>query len=383
MNPMKTKLTQLLLITLCAFALNTPAFAKTLTVTGSLTESDEVYDAEENSSAILVYEGKYSGTNITITATVAGSYYGAQSYDGTLSLTRSTITTTSDSSSGVYNAGGATLREVTIKTEGVEAHGVQSSSTMTITDSDISATGDGAYALYIADNISTVSLNHNTLTGGILVGYEDGFFTSATLNLTASNGTVLTGNITGVNHSTANITLTGESTQLIGNVTQDATSTVTLNISDGATLAANTINAQVTIHDGGRLVTTLTLENGITLEAGALLDYTGTTLLALGDDSTIHIADTGVIVDFTGVTLVDGEEYTIADFGDEYGSTLFGKTFTAIGLDDGMTGTFYGNYTNGHLEFTATAVPEPSTCFLLGTGLGILLLTARRRNVQS
>jgi hypothetical protein len=47
-----------------------------------------------------------------------------------------------------------------------------------------------------------------------------------------------------------------------------------------------------------------------------------------------------------------------------------------------MTGTFTIDGTQ--LTFHATAIPEPSTWFLLGTGLGILLLTAhRRRNVQS
>jgi hypothetical protein len=47
-----------------------------------------------------------------------------------------------------------------------------------------------------------------------------------------------------------------------------------------------------------------------------------------------------------------------------------------------MTGTF--TVENNQLTFNATAIPEPSTWFLLGTGLGILLLTAhRRRNVQS
>jgi hypothetical protein len=49
-----------------------------------------------------------------------------------------------------------------------------------------------------------------------------------------------------------------------------------------------------------------------------------------------------------------------------------------------MTGEFYEDYAHGKLDFTAHAVPEPSTYFLIGTGLGILLLTSRRRhNVQS
>jgi hypothetical protein len=48
-----------------------------------------------------------------------------------------------------------------------------------------------------------------------------------------------------------------------------------------------------------------------------------------------------------------------------------------------MTGTFTIDGTQ--LTFHATAIPEPSTWFLLGTGLGILFLTVRqhRRNAQS
>jgi hypothetical protein len=54
-----------------------------------------------------------------------------------------------------------------------------------------------------------------------------------------------------------------------------------------------------------------------------------------------------------------------------------------LAADTGVEGTFAVQ--NGQLTFTANAVPAPSAYFLLGAGLGALLLAAhyRRRHARS
>jgi hypothetical protein len=315
----------------------------------------------------VVIQANSSGTlnNVNITATMDndGTVFGAEVGGGVNILDSSTLALTGGS----------------INTSGSSSHGINfDTSSGTLKDVNITTTGEDAHALHLVNTSAvTANLNNKTLTGGIAVE------ASSTLTLSGSNGTLLTGDITSANNSTINLTLTGNGSKLIGNVTQDVTSTVTLDISDGATLGdaatANTINGEVTIHDGGHISTTLTLTNGITLEAGAILDYAGNAdgLLAPGSPGTIHIAS-GILVDFSGVTLTDETTYIIADFGEDYSGYVGITKFTAIGLGD-MTGEFYEDPAHGRLEFTAHAVPEPSIYILLGIGLGILLLTVRRR----
>jgi hypothetical protein len=301
----------------------------------------------------------------------------------TLTLTGGTITTDAVYASGIYlnTDSSGTVRDVTIETKGSSTHGVQvaGTSTLTLTDSDINATGTGAYALYLDSSSSgTASLNHNTLTGGLFAT------DTSTLTLSGSNGTVLTGTVTGTLGSTVGITLSGKGSKFVGNVTRSADSTVTLDISDGATLGdaatANTINGQVTIHDGGHLVTTLTLANGVTLEAGAVLDYAGNSAGLLVRGGTITVSD-GIIVDLS--ILTETGTYTVLDWnGATAGGDVSETSFTAANLDAGITGSF--TVANNRLIFTASAVPEPSTWFLRGTGLGLLLLTAHyRRRARS
>jgi hypothetical protein len=303
-----------------------------------------------------------------------------------LTLSGGTITTGSSSAHGIYLAGSSsgTVSNVNIETKGASGHGVYATGTsaLTLTDSDISATGSNANALYLATRSSgTVSLNHNTITGNILASG------TSTLTLSGSDGTVLTGNVTGTTGATIGITLSGEGSKFVGNVTRSADSTITLDISDGATLGdaatANTINGEVTIKDGGHLVTTLTLTNGITLEAGAVLDYAGNSAGLLVKGGAVTVSD-GIMVDFGGVTVEAGDEFIVLDWN---GATLSGSvsetSFTAANLGADVDGSF--TVTNNQLIFTANAVPEPSVYFLIGTGLGILLLTAyyRRRKARS
>jgi hypothetical protein len=101
---------------------------------------------------------------------------------------------------------------------------------------------------------------------------------------------------------------------------------------------------------------------------------TSSTLTLTG---TVSIGD-GILVDFGGVTVGDGDEFIVLDWN---GATLSGgiseTSFTAVNLGPDMDGIF--TVANNQLTFNASAIPEPSTWFLFGTGLGLLLLTAHRR----
>jgi hypothetical protein len=147
-------------------------------------------------------------------------------------------------------------------------------------------------------------------------------------------------------------------------------------VGNGATLGGlgSVSSMMVTVESGGHLSTTLHLEGDLILNSGAVLDYYDNTYLLVGL-GTLTVGD-DVLVNFSNATLEMGEEYSIFGWSGISG-TLTADQFSATGLDDGIEGTF--SVANDQLIFTTTAVPEPSTWFLLGTGLGLLLLTTRCR----
>jgi hypothetical protein len=129
----------------------------------------------------------------------------------------------------------------------------------------------------------------------------------------------------------------------------------------------------------------------LTISAGALLDGGGTANnLTLGDGAILSyspdhgwlsITDTitignGITIDFSSLT--ETGDYTVLDWD---GATITGGSisetqFTATNAE----GTF--SVANNQLYFNATAIPEPSTWFLLGVGLGVLALTRIHRRRQ-
>jgi hypothetical protein len=355
--------------------------------------------------------GTSNATVNNVNITIAANAYGVNTLNSsTLTLTGGTIRTGGNNGQGLDFSGSSsgTVDKVDIGTQGIYSHGIEAfaSSSLTLTDSvirtsgreahglhlmdtgsatvsnsDIRASGSGAYGIHVIDNSAcTVELDGNPLSGGEGGGsiYAS---TVSTVILTGRNGSSITGNVTGTDNSTVNLTLSGEDTKFVGNVTQDVTSTVTLDISDGATLGdaatANTINGIVNIHEGGHIITTLTLTNGITLETGSILDYALNETGLLVADGIITISG-GILVDFS--SLIETGTYTVFDWSGATTSGITANLFNIAGTE--VEGTFEVNGTQ--LTFTATAVPEPSVYLLLGVGLGILLITARRRrNVQS
>jgi hypothetical protein len=335
------------------------AESSTLTLTGG-TISTGAY------GIYFTYDSTGTLTNVNIETTGQGSHGVYGDWSAILTFTGGTITTGSNNAHGIFftDSSTGTLNNVNIKTAGQDSHGVYAeSSTLTLTDSDISATGNGSNAIYLTGNSTgTASLNHNTLTGNITVEQ------SSTLNLTGSNGTVITGDVTALGYDfdsdssvVVNNTLTDENTKLIGTLTHDTDSTLNLTLGDNAAFI------------GSGTVSNLVLGDN------AILGYTDNGPLVI--DGTLIIGN-GIQIDFSDATLEDTHAYTILDWSNaDLIGTVNVESFTAKNLTPDMTGTF--TVENNQLTFNATAIPEPSVYLLLGIGLGILLLTARRRKVQS
>ncbi|MDR1305060.1 MAG: PEP-CTERM sorting domain-containing protein [Verrucomicrobiales bacterium] len=280
---------------------------------------------------------------------------GAQSYGvgmgGSVTLTDSDIHTSGSGSWGVYvsSTNSGTVSNVNIQTEGAAAHGayVANSSTLTMTDSDISATGNNADAINVASrSTATVNLNHHTITGNILAGG------TSTLTITGSNSASLTGNVTGTTGGTIGITLTDAGTELHGNFRQT-----------GAATAINlTVGAGALFHGSGEL-------DSLTLESGAIIGYADDVLLVT---DSITIGD-NITIDFGNLT--ETGDYLVFDWSNASGGDSINASQFSV-TDPGIEGSF--SVDNNQLTFNATAVPEPSTWFLIGAGLGALALIRRR-----
>jgi hypothetical protein len=207
--------------------------------------------------------------------------------------------------------------------------------------------GDHTLTLLGVSGTGTASLNHNTITGNISATG------TSTLTLSGSNDTVITGDVVADSGATIGITLVGEGTALHGNFDRCATSVINLTVGSDALL------------DGSGTLDSLTLENG------AVIGYTG--LITVTDSITI---DGTVTFDLSNLTATG--EYNLLDWS---GATMdvadANYNFTGAGVE----GSF--NAEGGKLVFNATAVPEPSTCFLAALGFGVLVfLHLRRRNLR-
>ncbi|MDR1146274.1 MAG: PEP-CTERM sorting domain-containing protein, partial [Verrucomicrobiales bacterium] len=141
-------------------------------------------------------------------------------------------------------------------------------------------------------------------------------------------------------------------TKLVGNVSRAADSEINLTLGAGALF-----------HGAG------TLDN-LTLESDAIIGYAGNVLLVT---DSISIGD-GITIDFSSLTKTG--DYQVLDWSGASGGDSINASQFSVAADAGVEGTF--SVANNQLTFNASAVPEPSTWFLIGAGLGALALIRRR-----
>ncbi|MDR1146023.1 MAG: PEP-CTERM sorting domain-containing protein, partial [Verrucomicrobiales bacterium] len=271
----------------------------------------------------------------------------------TLTLDSGTISTTGTAGHGLASSGTSTstLSNVNIQTQGERAHGVSmgSSSTLTLTDSDIRVTGSASHGLFVSGTGTiTADLNGNTLSSTGTNGYSIFAGDFGTVTVTGSNGSVITGVVRSQTSGTVAITLNGAGTEMHGNFSQNgADSVITL-----------TIGADALFEGGGSL-------DNLTMQDGAILGFTNTLLVA----DTISIGD-NITIDFSSLT--ETGDYQVLNWTGAIitGGSISEDQFNIAG--EGIEGTF--SVANNQLTFNATAVPEPSTWFLIGAGLGALAL---------
>ncbi|MDR1303798.1 MAG: PEP-CTERM sorting domain-containing protein [Verrucomicrobiales bacterium] len=302
----------------------------------------------------------------------AGNYYSV----GTLELGSGGFVSGTTTQVGVYGQGtlllnGGQLRTNTL-TLGLNAGGA----------GVLEIGGDGSGQITRMDNTTATAITGGSGSGTLKFTHGGNLnfanaISGANLGIEHHSGTTTLA----ANSSVKNLSVSGGLLNLGVSATLTLQNGSANTVSDGGALggAGTLVGGPLTVEAGGRLVTTLTLANGITLQTGAVIDYVGNASgLVVSDNTPITIGN-GILVDFSGVTLTDGGSYLVANFGDAAGGTLDAGSFTATGLSDDMTGNFTVSYTKGTLTFHATAVPEPTAWLLLTLGLGALILARHRK----
>jgi autotransporter-associated beta strand protein len=264
-------------------------------------------------------------------------------------------------------------------TYGVTASFLASGQTLVLGNSYANGTVDFQNGLDFNNAEQTIRVDRSALAGNS--DYD------AQISGAITNGSLLkTG--AGVLRLTAANTYAGTTTvsggTLLVNGSLAAGSAVT--VSTGASLGGGgTINGTVAVNGSlnpGNSIGTLTVANDVTwngtagqdwkFELGAISGSSDLLLLTgagndflkgTGSDFRFDFLNTGVVGTFT---LVDWASST----------TFSALDFSYTGLASGLTGSFALN--GSQLDFTVTAVPEPSAYALLLGGLGVLYCLRRR-----
>jgi hypothetical protein len=232
--------------------------------------------------------------------------------------------------------------------------------------------------------------------------------TSGTLNVSgnindqAKAATVAIGNGSFVNSGTVNLsrasgndydgtTTVNSGTLMVSNTSGSATGTGAVSVGSGAKLAgtgiiAGTLSVNGIVAAGNNSTGTLTVQNAVTwngaTSASAATDWqfnlgaaNTSDLLNITGASGNLLKGTGSVFRFDFQNSVNEGTFVLIDWA---GTTDFSYTdFSFTNLGAGNTGTFAMN--GSQLEFTATAVPEPSALSLLLGGALLLGIFKMRR----
>ncbi|MDR0534515.1 MAG: PEP-CTERM sorting domain-containing protein [Verrucomicrobiales bacterium] len=321
------------------------------------------------------------------------SYSGAK---GTLEINSGLVTGTT-TQVGVYGQGALLLNGGRLQTDTLTL-GVNANSSGTLI---IGNDGSGMITKLDGSTPTTISSGSGA---GVLRFAHNGNIQFA--NAVTGNGMLNLGQIQLIHAGSGTTTLTGGSVSVSrvsvtrGELSVAANTTLTVNnqtieVGSGATLSGEGVISSnpigmnsklLTIQSGGHIAATLVVNVGLTLETGAVLDYYGGSGLVLGDggfEISLVKGTSTVQVDFSRVSL-DLGSYHIIDYDATQSNNVAtdGSQFSAIGLGSEVEGTFEVDQIHNRLVFTVTAVPEPSTYFLLGAGLGLIGFLKLRRRQQ-
>jgi hypothetical protein len=231
----------------------------------------------------------------------------------------------------------------------------------------INITGNGQMTHDAVMEIHDTNI-HSEVIGTVVVDYLDGTF-----NLTVASGTFQ------MNYNDAR---TGGNTVVEYGAAVNPSSSAHIIVKSGYSISGGGDVGDVWVEDGGRISSSLILKGSLILWDGAVVEFNGFTALYFSPSSStagFYVDGDGVaIIDFSNVELSDGSDYVIIDWSATPNTYVDADNFSAVGTD--MAGDF--SVENSQLVFHTSAIPEPSIHILLGIGLA-LLLTARRRNVQS
>lgn len=148
-------------------------------------------------------------------------------------------------------------------------------------------------------------------------------------------------------------------------------------VNTGTLLVNGSITGTVTVSNGGILGGSGSIGGSVIVDDNAVLGY------RLGESDNLSYAglvkgvDGTYVFDFEGTGILD-TTYTLTS---SLGAGFTLGNFNAINLAAGLTGDF--SIVGTQLQFTASAIPEPSTIAILTSGLICLGLMIRRQSEKS
>lgn len=256
--------------------------------------------------------------------------------------------------------------------------------------------GELLFMAGIAESVTVAAgatLDFNDQVSGGSVGSLLG---SGTVNIGSNGSSVLavnSGNFSGSFLGTGNLAKQSPGTLVLGG---NNTLTGGTTISGGTLQVNGTLgNGLVDVQAGGTLGGTGTVSGGIELNGGTLAPGASAGTLTTGDlywNSGTLLFELGPSSDHLIAGGLQGTAdtyfFTFANLGWSAGTTydLISYTDTLIDVQDfaytntgGFAGTFAYDSNNDVLQFTITAVPEPSTWLIAGGAAGLLCLLRLRK----